>query len=158
MQGGRVDAGADDGRVGWAFAALFIPDGGHFSGDGALSHARLDEPHHLALRGNRGCRGFLQQINFAGVLHFAQGHSEGVDIVGRGGVCAQGRGGITQQRFGGFDAGLRPEVDGDSAIVGDQLVQVCGEVRHGLDAVDAGGLRDARSGGVHLGAGVGFHA
>ena len=65
---------------------------------------------------------------------------------------------ISEEGFGGLHIRLRPHVEGNSAIRGDQLVQVGGEVRHRFHIVDAGGPGHARCCRIHLGAGVGFHA
>ena len=160
MQDGRVRSRAHDGRIAGPLASVFHPHRGHSAGNGAFRHSRLHPPlHHHALRQDRRLGCLLDQLNLAFVFDLAQRHREGSHVVPvRRVPAAQSRCGKAQQRRRRGGIRLRPQIDEERAVGGDHPAQLCRQLGHRFHMVHAGRIFHTGSGGIHLHAGVCFHA
>ena len=159
VKDGGVGAGADDGRVAGAFAAVGHEVREEDAGGGALGHAGMDGGDHRLLGFDGGVRGFVHQGELAGIFRGAENAGEFVDIqeVGRGRQTERGRGPFGQGAGAGV-GGLAPEAVLEVAITLEQGAEDGGELGHGQDFGDAGGLDGVGRCGVELGAGVALDA
>ena len=129
------------------------------AGGRALGYAGMDSGDHRLLGFDGGVRGLVQEDELAGIFRSAENAGEvaGIEEVGSGRQTEGGRGPFSQGA-GADVGGLAPEAVLEVAIALEQSTEDGGELGHGQDFGDAGGLDGVGRCGVEPGAGVALDA